>query len=401
LKKIILKAKSLSRIKSCSKEFFLSDFEDISRAFVPGEWVYLADYKENVMAVGFINSFVMHGPAVRVTKFIRDELSNQNEFEVGKDIVLENIKAAICRRRIFSKYNEGSRLVFGNNDYLPGLIIDRYKNAILIQINTAGIDRYREEIKQELELMFENENVYFHDNQEYRKNEVLPEFKIDRFEQDLKITENQFNYSLPSRLIQKIGYYYDHRENRAKLETKLAELNIDKENALDLFSYIGSWGLHLLRSGVKHVTFVDQADMGDIVENNLQLNGLEGRGEFIRNDVFSYIGEQVSKGNKYNIIVSDPPAFSKNEKSKKKAIIGYEKLHTKLMQILQPKSVLVVASCTHYVSLEELDETVKKAALKVSRDMQILDLGVQGHDHVFSEIKDKSNYIKYILYYVE
>ncbi len=388
-------------MKNRSKEFFNSDFEDIPKSCVPGEWVYVCDYKSNIHGIGFINPFVQQGPILRIVRFLEAAIKNVDQQEIGKSIILENLRAAISRREVFKNYHEGSRVVFGDNDYLPGLIVDRYKNAILIQINTAGIDKFREEIKSELQLHFKNETVYFHDNLEYRKNEVLPEYEYEKFESDLEVIENDFRYEIPSRLIQKIGYYYDHRENRSKLEKKLDEINIVKDNALDLFSYVGSWGMHLLRAGVKEVTFVDQADMSQITQNNLNLNSFEGRGSFIRKDVFSFIGEQASQGNKYNIIVSDPPAFSKNEKNKKNAIVGYEKLHTKLMQLLQPKSLLVVASCTHYVSLAELDETVKKAAIKAKRDTQIIDIGVQGHDHVFFDIKDKANYIKYFLYYVE
>jgi len=401
LKRIILKPKALGKIKNRNKEFFQGDFEEIPRSCVPGEWVYITDYKNNIFAVGFVNCFVLHGPIVRIVKFTEEVIKLPTEIEVAKSIIVENLANAFSRRNVFKTYSEGARLVFGDNDYLPGLIVDRYKNAILVQINTAGLDRYRDFLKEEIEKSFEGERVFFHDNAEYRKTEVLPEFDLERFDEDLEILENGFSYNLPAERIQKIGYYYDHRENRAKLEKKIADLNVDKTQALDLFSYIGSWGLHLLRAGIENVTFVDQADMESITNDNLKRNSFENKGQFVRKDVFSFIGEQLSKNNKYNIIVSDPPAFTKSEKNKNKALVGYEKLHTKLMQILHEKSLLVVASCTHYVSLKELDETVKKAAVKVGRDAQVLDLGIQGHDHVFYDMKDKSNYIKYILYYVE
>ncbi|MBC7429012.1 MAG: hypothetical protein H7336_10395, partial [Bacteriovorax sp.] len=116
--------------------------------------------------------------------------------------------------------------------------------------------------------------------------------------------------------------------------------------------------------------------------------------------VFKFLDTTAASGKKYDVIVSDPPAFTKSEKNKAQAIQGYEKLHLKTMKILSDEAVMVVASCTHHVNYDELDKTVQDAALKNSRKAHLLDLGVQGFDHPFSGFKDKSFYIKYLVYSV-
>ena len=156
----------------------------------------------------------------------------------------------------------------------------------------------------------------------------------------------------------------------------------------------------MIDAGVENVEFVDQANMEVATNTNLELNNFKGRGQFTRSDVFKFLDTALASGKKYDVIVSDPPAFTKSEKNKIQALQGYEKLHLKAMRLLSDEALMIVASCTHHVNYEELDKTVQEAALKNSQRVQLLDLGVQGMDHPFSGFKDKSFYIKYLVYFV-
>ncbi len=310
------------------------------------------------------------------------------------------MNSAIQKRYIYLDYQAGARLVYGTNDSLPGLIVDKYKKNILIQINTAGFDRFRDLIKSIFTKVFATHEVVFYDNVEYRKAEVLPIHNKEGIAGDLEVEENGIKYKIPKSVMQKIGYYYDHRENRTRIKNLLFRINVSKENGLDLFSYVGSWGLHLLSAGVKTVDFVDQGQMQEAIENNLALNSFYHRGTFIRADVFKFLDQAILENRKYDVIISDPPAFTKSEKNKSSALQGYEKLHLKSMKLLSDAGVLVVASCTHYVNYDELDKTVQDAAFKNGQKLQLLDLGVQGFDHPMSGLRDKSFYIKYLVYYI-
>ena len=368
----------------------------------PGEWTLIEDQHLKKNYIAYINPYADSFYKIKILSEDTDKKHNvkSDEETVAKDIIVKNLQTAFRKRDFFKEYADGARLVYGMNDSLPGIIVDKYKKYILAQINTAGMDRFRDLIKAQIETRYPDHKVLFFDNHEYRKAEVLPLHEPEKITEDLEVSENGLKYRISQSVMQKIGYYYDHRENRSKLARLLERTNVSKKTGLDLFSYVGSWGLHMLSAGVERVEFVDQANMEDVTKNHLELNGFQGRGEFFRSDVFKFIDAAISAGKKYDVIVSDPPAFTKSEKNKLMAIQGYEKLHLKAMKLLNDEGLMVVASCTHHVNYEELDKTVQDAALKNSQRVHLLDLGAQGFDHPFSGFQDKSFYIKYLVYFV-
>lgn len=402
LKSLILENKSSLKVARGDRELSEKDLTEMPKGLQPGEWIIIEDHLIKKNYIAYINPY---SESFYKIKIIADDSekkfnSKSDETLVAKEIIVKNLRSAFRKRDLFSDYHSGARLVYGMNDSLAGIIVDKYQKYVFAQINTAGMDRFRDLIKSEIELKYPEQKVLFFDNAEYRKAEVLPIHEPEKTAEDLEILENGLKYKISQNVVQKIGYYYDHRENRKKLADLLLRANVAKKSGLDLFSYVGSWGLHMLKAGVEHVEFVDQGNMGDAIENHLKLNDFFGRGSFTRSDVFKFLDAQISSGKKYDVIVSDPPAFTKSEKNKTTAIQGYEKLHLKAMKLLNDEALMVVASCTHHVNYEELDKTVQDAAIKNSQKIHLLDLGVQGFDHPFSGFKDKSFYIKYLVYFV-
>jgi 23S rRNA (cytosine1962-C5)-methyltransferase len=382
-------------------ELSANDVEEIPKGMTPGEWFCLNDASAHKRYIAYVNPYTENFYKIKILKIVHPQFNSQaDEKQMAEETIVELLEKALGRRNIFSGYEQGARLVYGISDFMPGLIVDKYKRYIFIQINTAGLDRFRDLIHSTLQRKFQDAKVLFFDNEEYRKAEVLPVHEKAELEEDLEVQENGINYIIPKTIMQKIGYYYDHRENRNRLKNLLLRLNVKKEKGLDLFSYVGSWGLHLLSAGVSNVKFVDQGQMQNAVEGNLALNGFIGRGSFIRADVFKFLDAALAEGERFDVIVSDPPAFTKSDKNKINAVLGYEKLHLKAMRLLNEEGIFVAASCTHYVSFEELDKTVQDAALKNGQKLQLLDLGGQGFDHPMSGLKDKSFYIKYLVYHV-
>lgn len=383
------------------RELSEKDVEEIPKGLVPGEWVCIVDSTAQKKYLSYINPHAETFYKIKILK-LKEWLFDSKELEskIAEETLRELLINSIKKRNLFNDYHDGSRLVYGTNDSLPGLIVDKYKKYILVQINTAGIDRFRDLIHSILQTSFETHEVVFYDNEEYRKAEVLPSFTKVEIAGDLEVIENNLHYKIPKMVLQKIGYYYDHRENRARIKSLLMRLNIKKDRGLDLFSYVGSWGLHLLAAGVETVEFVDQGQMQAAIEINLELNKFSGRGQFVRSDVFKYLDQALAENKKFDVIISDPPAFTKSEKNKVTALLGYEKLHMKSMKLLNDQGIMVVASCTHYANYEELDKTVQDAAFRNGQKIQLLDLGGQGFDHPMTGLKDKSFYIKYLVYYV-
>lgn len=368
----------------------------------PGEWVIIEDQQAKKNYIAYINPYAESFYKIKILKEDVQKKVNikTDEETLAKEIIVEHLQTAFRKREFFLDYNHGARLVYGMNDALPGIIVDKYQKYIFAQINTAGMDRFRDLIKAEIVKRYPDQKVLFFDNPEYRKAEVLPIHEPEKISEDLDVLENGLKYKITQQVMQKIGYYYDHRENRSKLANLLKRTSFAKKTGLDLFSYVGSWGLHMLSAGVEHVEFVDQGNMEEVTINHLKMNGFEGRGKFTRSDVFKFIDSSIATEKKYDVIVSDPPAFTKSEKNKITALQGYEKLHLKTMKLLNDEAVMVVASCTHHVNYEELDKTVQDAAIKNSQKVHLLDLGAQGFDHPFSGFNDKSFYIKYLVYFV-
>ena len=384
------------------RELSEKDLFEMPKGLRPGEWVILEDQHAKRNYVAYINPYAESFYKLKILKEDQTKKYNvkSDEETIAREIIIENLSAAFKKRALFPDYDNGARLVYGMNDSLPGIIVDKYQKYILAQINTAGMDRFRDLIKSEIEKNYPKQKVLFFDNAEYRKSEVLPIHEVEKIAEDLDVLENGLKYKITQDVMQKIGYYYDHRENRAKLRELLKRTACSKKTGLDLFSYVGSWGLHMLSAGVENVEFVDQGNMEKVTMSHLEMNGFSGKGHFTRSDVFKFIDTATAAGKKYDVIVSDPPAFTKSEKNKAMALQGYEKLHLKAMKLLNDEALMVVASCTHHVNYEELDKTVQDAAMKNGQKVHLLDLGVQGFDHPFSGFYDKSFYIKYLVYFV-
>lgn len=376
-------------------ELYPRDLDDSIKSYTPGEWVYFKNSKKEIYYLGFLNPLAINTPVAHIIDRVTPSSLTDEEY------LLKLIDESIRRRSIFLGYENCSRLIYGNADNLPGLIVDSYVNCIIIQINTAGIDRFREKIKEYLLAEFPGKKVYLLDNALYRERESLPIFEKEKVTEDLKILENDLHIKVSQESIQKVGYYYDHRENRDRAVRLINKLNKKFINGLDLFSYVGSWGLHFLSAGVEKVLFVDQGNMEKSIQENLSINEFSSRGDFKRINVFDYLKEAKINDQKFDIICSDPPAFCKSKKEERKAYEGYLKLHKGLFEILDTNSILIACSCTHYISFESFQKNILEAAISKGRKIHLLDCGVQGFDHPTTSLNNKNTYLKYLAYKVE
>ncbi len=378
------------------RELYPRDMGDSIKSSVPGEWVLLKNTRKNKLFLAFVNPLSINNPVAHILHEVIDNSVSSDEEEFFR-----LLQASILKRNYYNGYEDCARLVYGNADNLPGLIVDSYINVIVIQINTAGIDKFRIKIKEFFETNYPSKKIYLLDNEKYRERESLPIYEKERIDIDLKIIENNLNIEVQSKSIQKVGYYYDHRENRLRAKNLLKKINKKFEKGLDLFSYVGSWGLHLLDAGVSNVDFVDQGEMDVSVKRNLEINNFSNRGNFIRENVFDFIKNAKTSNKKFDVICSDPPAFCKSKKEERKAYEGYLKLHKNLMDIIEKDGVLIACSCTYYISSSQFQKNIEEAAGARGRKIHLLDLGVQGFDHPTTSLLTKNSYLKYFAYRVE
>lgn len=380
---------------SGNDELYVADMETSIKSCAPGEWVEFLDSRKKLRYFGYVNPFARHNaPAGRIVKAVGNQEKDPWTILAGL------LSRAVGKRSLISDYGSNARMVYGASDGLPGLVVDAFENGVVTQINTAGLETFRDKIKSELERLLGRE-VFLLDNPAYREAESLPIRERDWCLDVLKIAEGDLRFEMPGDLLQKVGFYYDHRENRRKLSCYLKRLKHKPRLGADLFCYAGAWGITLRRAGVELVDFVDQGDFGEAVSRNCQLNGWEDKASFHRQDVFSFLKEKEREGKRYDVLVSDPPAFCKNPKGAKKAFEGYLKLHRACFRVLADKSFFAACSCTRYVDLETFSRNVASAARSEGVSLTLLDLGTQGFDHPSSGLNDKSNYLKYLLYYVE
>jgi 23S rRNA (cytosine1962-C5)-methyltransferase len=391
-----LSKSGLNKILSRQFELKSSDFEDSINPVPPGEWccIKISEIEHGLV---FINSMVgeNYTCAYMVEKLRKEDLVGLNV----EKFILKRIEDSVLKRKRFKDYEKNARLFYGASDGLPGLIIDLFRNASIIQINTAGIDRYREQIKTLIENLTKLP-AYYLDNPKYREKESLPFFENPNLP-ELIISENDINYKIRSEVLQKVGFYYDHRENRFQLMSLLSRMNLEFKSGVDLFCYVGAWGVSALKSGLQHCDFVDQGDFSIELEQSLTLNDLEKKGQFHRMDVFKYLDEEIKRQTKFDLILSDPPAFAKSAVQKTQALEGYTKLHRKVMKVAASGALVAFSSCTQYVSHEEFQKNIQDAARKENRMLQLLYAGIQGFDHPMSSQNERSNYIKSYFYIVE
>lgn len=382
------------------RDFYERDFDTISKAITVGEWIYLQQKDKKQLFLAMVNLHAVSGPIVRVLGEVASlSPSNDNENDVAETFIKEKIRAAKSKRSVLG-ITDSHRIFFGASDGLSGLVVDKFENGVFIQLNSAGVDRYRDKIKKTFEEEYQLD-CYFLDKESYRKSEGLPiHEQSDNLPSIISIKENGFSYEVKKEIWQKTGFYFDHRENRARLELILKRSCIKKNRGLDLFCYAGSWGLHLLRSGILNVDFVDQGNLEEVNKQTLMLNKMDSRGRFIRGDVYQVLDQYMKNDEKFNVIVCDPPAFSKSLSDRKSALVGYEKLYKKMIEILEPQGMVVLASCTHGVSHAEMCELWQRVVHRAQRKSELVDIGIQGADHPFESLNSSEHYIKYLCYFV-
>lgn len=377
-------------------ELKVPDFDDSIKSLSPGEWCLIRISSQECF-VGFVNPLIDEKfSCAQILNKISPELISS--FSPDEYIKLKLFEAVKKRGRI-KGYEKNSRIFYGMNDGLPGLIIDQFENASIIQINTAGIDRYRELIKETISALMATP-AYLLDNAKYREKEFLPTFPVEALP-ELSVLENNLHFKIRPEVLQKVGFYYDHRENRLQLMSFIQRLARNPINGIDLFCYAGAWGLSALKAGLESVQFIDQGDFAIEVEDGLKLNGFNNNSKFHRMDVFRFLDESIQKNAKFDVALCDPPAFAKSVLQKAQALEGYTKLHRKVFKVLNENSFVAFSSCTHYVDHEEFQKNIADAAAKENKKIQLVYSGIQGLDHPIVSLSDRSSYIKSYFYIVE
>ncbi|MGD0960566.1 MAG: class I SAM-dependent rRNA methyltransferase [Methylomonas sp.] len=338
--------------------------------FSAGQDVVVNDRGGKFLGVGYINPNALI--CVRL-------LSRKPNTKIGANFFKSRLTAALqWRQRWFDK--PYYRLVFGESDGLPGLVIDRFGSVLSVQITTAGMEQLKPVLLEELLNLLAPEAVVFKNDASQRQLENLSqdiEIAHGCLPEPLIIEENNARFYINVTGGQKTGWFYDHRLNREQFARHAAGLKV-----LDLFSYTGGWGVTAAMAGAAEVTCVDSSESAlMLAEESAALNGVKERMRFVRSDVFEFLKRQREENQHYDAIVLDPPALIKRKKDFKAGYEAYRRLNHMALQVLASPGILVSASCSYHLSQDNLQEILRSASRHIDRHLVFVASGGQGADH--------------------
>ncbi|MBR9881064.1 class I SAM-dependent rRNA methyltransferase [Halomonas sp. DP5N14-9] len=319
-------------------------------------------------------------------------VSRDPSMRLDRSLLVHRLNQALAlRQSLFDK--PFYRLVHGEADLLPGLVIDRYAEVLVVQLNTAGMEAVKDELLDALDKVLSPACVVLRNDTSGRRQEGLSEVvevvKGELPEQVL-LEENGVQFVAPVLDGQKTGWFYDHRINRAWLNQRVAGKRV-----LDLFSYVGGWGVQAAAHGASEVLCVDASESAlDRVAENAALNGQHERVAVGHGDAFEALAALKADGEKFDVIVLDPPAFIKRRKDIANGERAYARLNRDAMRLLGRDGLLLSASCSMHLAQDRLVDVVRGAVRHQDRQGQILFQGHQGPDHPVHPAIPETAYLK-------
>jgi 23S rRNA (cytosine1962-C5)-methyltransferase len=284
------------------------------------------------------------------------------------------------------------RVVYGESDGLPGLIVDRYGTKFVVQIGTAGMERLKAHIEDAVLELFKCDALLFKNDGAARELEGLPSYvetAKGSFEELSLVVEDGLKFQAHLALGQKTGWFFDQAGNRRALQKYVR----NGARVLDVFSYVGAWGVRAAKAGASEVICVDSsAPALELAGANSRRNGVDLATR--KGDAFDVLEAMAGEGLRFDIVIVDPPAFAKRRKDLPKALAAYKRLNQLAMQVLAADGILVSCSCSHHVSAADLQDAIGKAARGAGRHLQILELGGQAPDHPVHPAIPETRYLK-------
>ena len=356
--------------------------------------VTVHDFDGYPMGRGFINQ----NSKIRIRMLTR----NAKE-EIDREFLRKRVADAWEYRKQ-TVDTSSCRIIFGEADFLPGLVVDKFSDVLVVQSLALGIDRLKEEIlellKERLRLDgIEIRGVYERSDAKVRLQEGMERskgFLGEEFDTNVKIIENGVTYLVDVKDGQKTGFFLDQKYNRLAVQ----KLCRDK-TVLDCFTHTGSFALNAGIAGAKSVLGVDASEHAVCqARENAKLNGLQESVRFLCKDVFELLPELEQNGERYDVVILDPPAFAKSRNSVKNAVKGYREINLRAMKLVKPGGFLATCSCSHFMDYELFTKTIAQAARNVHKRLRQVEYRTQAPDHPILWAADESNYLKFYIFQV-
>ena len=381
-------------LKSGGLWIFDNEIASILGSFEDGDIVAVHDFDGYGLGKGFIN----RNSKIRVRMMTR----NRHQ-EIDEVFLKMRVQEAWDYRKKVS--DTGScRVIFGEADFLPGLVVDKFSDVLVVQSLALGIDRLKDQIVELLKEVLAADGikirgVYERSDAKVRRQEGMELYKGfigEAFDTNVEIEENGVRYMVDVKDGQKTGFFLDQKYNRKAIQHLCKDAKV-----LDCFTHTGSFALNAGYGGAKEVTGVDASELAvEQATLNSKLNGMEDRVKFICRDVFELLPELEEKGEKFDVVILDPPAFTKSRNSVKNAVKGYREINLRAMKLVRDGGFLATCSCSHFMTYELFTQTIHQAARNVHKRLRQVEYRTQAPDHPILWAAEESYYLKFYVFQV-
>jgi 23S rRNA (cytosine1962-C5)-methyltransferase len=351
--------------------------------FSPGQAVLLHDHAGRPLGTGYINPH---------TLICARLVSRDPQYTLNRSLLVHRLQVALALRdRLFAQ--PYYRLVYGDSDGLPGLVIDRYGAVLVGQISTAGMEILKEEIVAAVTKVLNPAGFVWRNDGSARALEGLQSYTevvIGSPGEHLEVSENGCHFRVPALAGQKTGWFFDHRINRQRMTCYVA-----RKRVLDLFSYAGAWGIQAARAGAQDVLCVDasSAALAAVVDNAAG-NGVAERVRIREGDAFEVLKQLRLEREHFDVVIVDPPAFVRRKKDLDSGIEAYRRLNQAAMQLVAKDGILISASCSSHLARDTLRGLLLNSSRHLDRFLQVVEQGHQGPDHPIHPAIPETEYLK-------
>jgi 23S rRNA (cytosine1962-C5)-methyltransferase len=383
---VYLKRKISPRVANGHPWVFANEVERIDGDVQGGDIVELFTHDKKFVGKGYINpkSQIL----VRLLTRSKNDTINEAYF-------IERIRQCWEYRQKIG-YTENCRLVFGEADSLPQLIIDKFNDYFVIQTLALGIDVWKPALVKALNTVFQPKGIYERNDVPVRELEGLPQVKgflSEPFDTNIIINENGLRFHVDLENGQKTGYFLDQQDNRRAIQHIVKDADV-----LGAFTYTGTFEIHAAHYGAKSVLGLDISANAVVQANrNAELNGVHDRCKFEAANAFDVLKQWGKDGRQYDVVMLDPPAFTKSRETIQKAITGYKEINLRGMKLVKPGGFLVTSSCTNLVHPELFLQTIDMAAKDARRRIRQVTFQAQASDHPIIWGMENTNYLKFLI----
>ena len=371
-----------------------NEIDSIMGSFENGDIVTVHDFDGYFLGYGFINT------KSKITVRI---LSRKKDTVIDDVFLEERVQAAWDYRK--QVIDTGScRLIFGEADFLPGIVVDKFADVLVVESLALGIDKLKQQILDAVKRVLAKDGItvrgiYERSDAKVREQEGMERYKGfigEPFDTRVEIVENGVKYIVDVEDGQKTGFFLDQKKNRAAMHSVCKGKRV-----LDCFTHTGSFALNAGIAGATEVIGVDASELGvEQARENARLNGLVDKVSFVCADVFDFLPALEEKGEKFDVVILDPPAFTKSRNSIKNAVKGYREINVRGMKLVKDGGFLATCSCSHFMDPELFHKTIMEAARGAHKRLRQVEFRTQAPDHPILWAADSSYYLKFYIFQV-